>query len=109
MSTAKFTLLGRSYEKSNTTYSFIEVDAEIRPGSDGKMWLYLLNGPTGYESMPITQWDGQEWCACAGGGSYTRFVIPKSQMELAWDAYQYITTNDREISYVARMDRQSED
>ena len=45
-----------------------------------KFWLQLHGGPTGYESMPVLEWKGIHWFACAGCDRYAVLVVPKCEM-----------------------------
>ena len=47
---------------------------------DDKPYLHLEDGPTGFESMPVFEWTGRHWSACAGCDRYDELVVPKCEM-----------------------------
>lgn len=74
----------------------VEVSYEITE-HDGKDWIKLLNGPTGYEGMPFNNCPEAivrqvPWNACNGCHAYDKLVIPASQIRKIWRAHPELQT-----------------
>ena len=56
---------------------------ELRRGE----WLYLIGGPTGYESFSLASYlandTGLDWCACAGFSDWNRCVVKAASLRAA--------------------------
>lgn len=69
--------------------------AEVRRGFDGKLWVHLRPGVTGYESASVEDLlkDNKlsNWPACAGTpGSWDRLVVPEVELERLKDILRLI-------------------
>jgi hypothetical protein len=65
-----------------------EVDLEwaVRTGHDKKLWVHILNGPTGYESMPLASCieaieKQKTWAACMGSHVYDKLMVPWEELQ----------------------------
>lgn len=67
----------------------VEIKYDIKKAYDDRYWLYLLNGPTGYESMPFETIPGAverkvPWAANFGSHVYWKLDIPWYELEKIW-------------------------
>ena len=64
----------------------VELEWTIRTSSDRKLWIHVLNGPTGYEAMPLASCiEAIErkvpWAANFGNGNYDQLDVPWEELQ----------------------------
>jgi len=73
----------------------VDLEYDVRQRYDGEYWLYILNGPTGYESMPFNNIPEAivrevPWAANFGNFTYDKLDVPWTELQVLWDRYPEI-------------------